>query len=58
MCVQGPRWSARCEPLPGVVRGAPGLRHLVAGGPQQARRPQLPQGAQGGGEGITKIENL
>ena len=52
--MQGSRGSARRQPLPGVVRGAPGLRHLVAGGPQQARRPQLSQGAQRGGEGKTK----
>ena len=53
--MQGPRGSARCQPLPRVVRGAPGLRDLVTGGPQQARGAQLPQGAQRGGEGTTKI---
>lgn len=53
--MQGPRGFAWCQPLPRVVCGAPGLRDLVTGGPQQARRAQLPQGAQRGGEGTTKI---
>lgn len=48
---QGPSGSPGRQPLPRALRGAAGYRDLVAGGPQQARRAQLPQGAQGGGEG-------
>ena len=40
--------------VPRAVRRPSGLGHVDARRPQEARRPQLPQGAQGGGEGMTE----